>query len=84
MSRGTRKTVNATKTGKWMERKRRKKKKDPAKKGVGTKKKFIGKFGARETRPMSTTKKALRAALSTMSTSGKVLHVQLLNTLRFT
>ena len=63
MSRGTRKTVNATKTGKWMERKRRKKKKDPAKKGVGTKKKFFGKFGARETRPMSTTKKALRVAL---------------------
>ena len=61
MSRGTRKTVNATKTGKWMERKRRKKK-DPAKKGVGTKNNF-GKFGARETRPMSTTKKALRVAL---------------------
>jgi hypothetical protein len=39
----------------------KKKKKDPAKIGVGTKK--IGKFGARETRPMSTTKKALRVAL---------------------
>ena len=41
MSRGTRKTVNATKTGKWMERKRRRKKKDPAKIGVGFKNKFL-------------------------------------------
>ncbi len=63
MSRGTRKTVNATKTGKWMERKRRRKKKDPGKIGVSFKKKFFEKFGARETRPMSTTKKALRVAL---------------------
>jgi hypothetical protein len=66
--------VNATKTGKWMERKRRKKKKDPAKKGGWDKTKFFGKFGARETRPMSTTKKALRVALRATSTSGKVLH----------
>ena len=41
-----------------------KKKKDRSGKKRGwTKKKFFGKFGARETRPMSTTKKALRVAL---------------------
>ena len=39
--------------------------------------------GPWENRPTTPTKKALRAALSTMSNSGKVLHVQSLDTLRF-
>ena len=39
--------------------------------------------GPWENRPTTSTKMALRAALSTMSNSGKVLHVQSLDTLRF-
>ena len=41
----------------------KKKKERSGKKRGWDKKKFFGKFGARETRPMSTTKKALRVAL---------------------
>ncbi len=46
-------TVNVIKTGKW---ERETKTKNPTKRGVG-KKKFFGNFGARESRPMSPTKK---------------------------
>ncbi len=74
MSCGRRKTVNVTKTGKWMEGKRRKKNDNSGKKRVWQKKEFFGKNGPRGNRLMIPTKKALRAALWTTSTSGKTLH----------
>jgi hypothetical protein len=76
---GGRRTVNVTKTRKWMERKRRKKTKDPAKKGVGKNSKIFGLHGARENRPITPTKRAPRPALWTTSTSGKVLDYELSN-----
>ncbi len=72
--------MNVTKTGKWMEGKRRKKTTIPAKRGLA-KKRFFGKNGPRGNRPMTPTKKALRAALWTTSTSGKALHDGLLTPL---
>ena len=56
---------------------------DPAKLSDEKKNRKMCIKGPWENRPTTPTKKALRAALSTMSTSGKVLHVQSLNTLRF-
>ena len=54
---GPRRTVNVTKTGKWMEEKKRQKRR-----GWKKKKNFFHN-GAREDRPMTPTKRALRAAL---------------------
>ncbi len=55
-----------------------KKNTDPAKIGVGKNK--FGKFVAREDRPMSPTKKALKVALRATCTSGKALYDKRLNT----
>ena len=79
MSCGRRKTVKVTKTGKWMERKREKKTRDPAKKRVEKKSKIFGLHGARENRPITPTKRAPRPALWTTSTSGKALDDKLSN-----
>jgi hypothetical protein len=65
--------VKVTKTGKWMARKREKKNDKSGKKMGWEKMKKILRNGPRENRPMTTTKKALSAALRANSTSGKAL-----------
>ena len=67
-------TVNRAKTQKW-----EKNDKSGTKEGLEKNQKF-GHNGAREDRPLTPIKKALRAALSTTGTSGKALHDAYSNT----
>ena len=72
--------MKVTKTGKSMARKREKKNDKSGKKMGLEKMKKILRNGPRENRPMTTTKKALSAALRANSTSGKALDDTLSNT----
>ena len=65
--------MKVTKKGNWMARKREKKNDKYGKKMGWKKMKNFFRNGTRENRPMTTTKKALSAALRANSTSGKAL-----------